>query len=152
MKTACFSCGQNCAGAERCFAQANIYDSFSSQVVDINGNSTSTSCAVQTIPTAMKGAFFSCGQNCAGAERFFVQAAVYDSFVSQVADITNGMRQGHALGASPVDCGSMCMPGLAEKVAELVDDAVQRGARVSSCYVCTDCINVSWRLQCAMNA
>ena len=78
----------------------------------------------------MKGAFFSCGQNCAGAERFFVQAGVYDSFVSQVADITNGMRQGHALGASPVDCGAMCMPGLAEKVAELVDDAVQRGAKV----------------------
>ena len=53
----------------------------------------------------MKGAFFSCGQNCAGAERFFVQAGVYD-------------------------CGAMCMPGLAEKVAELVDDAVQRGAKV----------------------
>lgn len=84
----------------------------------------------ETIPTAMKGAFFSCGQNCAGAERFFVQAGVYDSFVSQVADITNGMRQGHALGASPVDCGAMCMPGLAEKVAEIVDDAVQRGAKV----------------------
>lgn len=79
----------------------------------------------------MKGAFFSCGQNCAGAERFFVQDAVYDSFVSQVADLTSKIRQGPAVGGEIVDCGAMCMPGLAEKVAELVDDAVQHGAKVS---------------------
>ena len=29
-----------------------------------------------------------------------------------------------------VDCGSMCMPGAAEKVQELVDDAVRKGAQV----------------------
>ena len=29
-----------------------------------------------------------------------------------------------------VDCGAMCMPGLAEKVQELVDDAVAKGAKV----------------------
>ncbi len=82
----------------------------------------------------MKGAFFSCGQNCAGAERFFVQAAVYDSFVTQVAELTNKIRQGPAVGGGIVDCGAMCMPGLAEKVAELVDDAVQHGAKVSFIY------------------
>ena len=78
----------------------------------------------------MKGAFFSCGQNCAGAERFFVQEGVYDTFVQQVADTTAKMRQGPAVGGSTVDCGAMCMPGLAEKVAELVDDAVQQSAKV----------------------
>ena len=78
----------------------------------------------------MKGAFFSCGQNCAGAERFFVQEAVYDDFVNQVAEVTKRMRQGPALGGGPIDCGAMCMPGLAEKVADLVDDAVQHGAKV----------------------
>ena len=40
------------------------------------------------------------------------------------------MRQGPALGGGPIDCGAMCMPGLAEKVADLVDDAVQHGAKV----------------------
>lgn len=86
--------------------------------------------ALQTIPTAMKGAFFSCGQNCAGAERFFVQEAVYDDFVNQVAQVTKRMRQGPALGGGTIDCGAMCMPGLAEKVADLVGDAVQHGAKV----------------------
>lgn len=38
----------------------------------------------QAVPTAMRGAFQSCGQNCAGAERFIVHAKVYDEFVAQV--------------------------------------------------------------------
>ena len=29
-----------------------------------------------------------------------------------------------------VDCGAMCMPGAAEKVQELIDDAVAKGAKV----------------------
>lgn len=67
------------------------------------------------------------------------------------------LLQGPALGPSPVDCGAMCMPGLAEKVTQLalcsngvtttippskqvscvcqvqalVDDAVSKGAKVT---------------------
>ncbi len=37
--------------------------------------------ALQVLPTALRGAFQSCGQNCAGAERFIVQERVYDEFV-----------------------------------------------------------------------
>jgi len=40
------------------------------------------------------------------------------------------MRQGAASGAALVDSGAMCMPGQAEKVQELIDDAVARGAKV----------------------
>ena len=89
---------------------------------------------VQAVPVALKGAFFSCGQNCAGAERFFVQEGVYDTFVQQVVETTAKMRQGPAVGGGAVDCGAMCMPGLAEKVAELVHDAVQHGAKVSNAH------------------
>ena len=39
---------------------------------------------VQAVPTAMKGAYFSCGQNCAGGERFFIQQGIYDQFLQQV--------------------------------------------------------------------
>lgn len=55
---------------------------------------------------------------------------MYDTFVQLVVDTTSRMRQGPAVGGPTVDCGAMCMPGLAEKVGELVDDAVQRGAKV----------------------
>ncbi len=82
------------------------------------------------VPTALRGAFQSCGQNCAGAERFIVQEPVYDDFVSRVVAIATQLRQGPALGEGMVDCGAMCMPGLAEKVHGLVQDAVQHGAKV----------------------
>ncbi|CAK0772335.1 hypothetical protein CVIRNUC_003952 [Coccomyxa viridis] len=84
----------------------------------------------QAVPTALRGAFQSCGQNCAGAERFIVHRKVYDRFVSSAVEVAKQLRQGHALGGRPVDCGAMCMPGLAEKVGQLVEDAVHGGAKV----------------------
>ncbi|CAL8470086.1 g9628 [Coccomyxa elongata] len=84
----------------------------------------------QAVPTALRGAFQSCGQNCAGAERFLVQAPVYGRFVDAAVGVARRLRQGPALGDAPVDCGAMCMPGLAEKVAQLVEDAVADGAKV----------------------
>ncbi|KAK9805787.1 hypothetical protein WJX73_010284 [Symbiochloris irregularis] len=84
----------------------------------------------QAVPTALRGAFQSCGQNCAGAERFIVHSDVHDTFVQRVAETTNRLRQGPPLGQGMVDAGAMCLPGLADKVAELVDDAVAQGAKV----------------------
>jgi hypothetical protein len=55
----------------------------------------------------------------------------------RAAETTAGLRQGAASGGEMVDCGSMCMPGAAEKVQELVDDAVRKGAKVGrekTCY------------------
>ena len=79
---------------------------------------------------ALRGAFQSCGQNCAGAERFLVHAAVHDRFVARVADVARQMRQGPPLGPAMVDVGAMCLPGLAHKVGQLVEEAVAQGARV----------------------
>ena len=95
--------------------------------------------AAQVVPTALRGAFQSCGQNCAGAERFLVHAAVYDAFVARVAAVARRLRQGPALGGlggggnAVVDCGAMCLPGLAERVAGLVDEAVAQGAQARPC-------------------
>lgn len=96
----------------------------------------------QVVPTALRGAFQSCGQNCAGAERFIVQDAVYDDFVARVTAATAGLRQGPALGGAMIDCGALCMPGLDEKVHSLVQDAVSKGAKArglfeqASCHTC----------------
>ncbi|KAL4856021.1 Aldehyde dehydrogenase 22A1 [Chlorella vulgaris] len=84
------------------------------------------------LPTALRGAFQSCGQNCAGAERFIVQNTIHDEFVRRAAVTTAALRQGPASGEGMVDCGAMCMPGAAEKVQELVDDAVKKGAKVAA--------------------
>uniref|UniRef100_A0A061RL47 Aldehyde dehydrogenase n=1 Tax=Tetraselmis sp. GSL018 TaxID=582737 RepID=A0A061RL47_9CHLO len=86
----------------------------------------------QVVPTALRATFQSCGQNCAGAERFFVHEKVYDEFVDRVVEATKKIRQGPALGSGTVDCGAMCMPGLTDQILALVDDAVGKGAQVKA--------------------
>ena len=51
-----------------------------------------------TIPTAMRAAFQSCGQNCVAAERFIVHGNVYDAFLKACSDLTSNLRQGPPLG------------------------------------------------------
>jgi len=82
------------------------------------------------LPMALKGAFFNCGQNCCGAERFYVYEGVYDKFVKEVVERVSQFRQGPPLGKHMVDCGAMVMPLQLDIIQELVDDAVSKGARV----------------------
>lgn len=37
--------------------------------------------------TKTTGAFFNCGQNCCGAERFYVYESVHDQFVAAVVEV-----------------------------------------------------------------
>jgi acyl-CoA reductase-like NAD-dependent aldehyde dehydrogenase len=66
----------------------------------------------QVVSIAMRGAFQGSGQNCAGAERFYVQEGIYTEFVDRVVGGVNKMRVGAALekGESEVDMGAVCMP------------------------------------------
>ena len=82
------------------------------------------------VPTGLRGAFQSCGQNCTGAERFIVHERIADEFVKMAAASVSQIRVGPATGDAFVDCGSLCLPGLAEKVQMLVDDAVAKGATI----------------------
>ena len=64
-------------GAERCTAHASPAASLSVCHVHY----CLLPCPIQVLPTALRGAFQSCGQNCAGAERFIVHEKVFDEFV-----------------------------------------------------------------------
>lgn len=69
-----------------------------------------------------------------GAERFLVQAPIHDAFVSRAAEVARRLRQGptaNEQGGQVMDVGATCLPGLAEKIASLVDDAVAKGAKVT---------------------
>lgn len=83
----------------------------------------------QAVEAATRGVFINCGQNCIAAERLFIQEGVYDEFAQKVTKIAQNLRQGCSL-QQPCDCGSMTMPGQLEIVKKLVDDAVQKGAKV----------------------
>ncbi|KAL5700292.1 hypothetical protein ACHQM5_025752 [Ranunculus cassubicifolius] len=78
---------------------------------------------------AVRAALQSSGQNCAGAERFYVHRDVYSSFVSQVVKIVKSVCAGPPLGGK-YDMGAICMQGHAERLQSLVNDALEKGAEI----------------------
>ena len=80
---------------------------------------------------AVWGGMTNSGQACVGVERVYVEAPVYDEFVSLVTDKVRALRQGvDAPGSFASDIGTMVTASQADIVAAHVRDALDRGARV----------------------
>lgn len=62
--------------------------------------------------------------------RVFVYEKVYDEFVHEAVETVKKLRQGNPLGKEMVDTGAMVMPGQLDIIQELIDDAVQHGAKL----------------------
>ncbi|KAK9086290.1 hypothetical protein Syun_028684 [Stephania yunnanensis] len=78
---------------------------------------------------AVRAALQSSGQNCAGAERFYVHRDIYSPFVAQVTKIVKSVCAGPPL-SGKYDMGALCMPGHAERLQSLVNDALDKGAEI----------------------
>jgi acyl-CoA reductase-like NAD-dependent aldehyde dehydrogenase len=72
------------------------------------------------------------GQTCISVERVYVEAPIYEQFVSRVTDKARQLRQGVPGEFGSVDIGSFINPPQIEIVEEHVKDAVAKGARVLS--------------------
>ena len=69
------------------------------------------------------------GEACTAANRFLVQRKVADAFTARLVDAMSALKVG--AGPDPdTDCGPLVDSAAIGKVAELVDDAKARGARV----------------------
>lgn len=78
---------------------------------------------------AVRAALQSSGQNCAGAERFYVHKDIYSSFVSQIVKIVKSISAGPPL-AGRYDMGAICLLEHADKLQNLVNDALDKGAEI----------------------
>ncbi|XP_019181178.1 PREDICTED: aldehyde dehydrogenase 22A1 [Ipomoea nil] len=78
---------------------------------------------------AARGALQSSGQNCAGAERFYVHKDIYSSFVAEVVKIVKSVTAGPPL-VGKYDMGAICMQEHSEKLQNLVNDALDKGAEI----------------------
>lgn len=78
---------------------------------------------------AARAALQSSGQNCAGAERFYVHKDVYSSFVAEVVKIVKSVTAGPPL-SGKYDMGAICMQEHSEKLQYLVNDALDKGAEI----------------------
>ncbi len=82
----------------------------------------------QAVHASLTGVFIAAGQNCMAAERLLVHSAVYERFVQRVTEEVRALRLGPP--TDPVDVGAIVSPHQVEVIERLVDDAVQRGARL----------------------
>ena len=78
---------------------------------------------------AMQSKFRNSGQTCVCANRIYVQDAVYDAFVERLLPVVQALRVGNGT-ADGVTSGPLINAAACAKVAEHVQDAVQRGAQL----------------------
>ena len=78
---------------------------------------------------AVWGSYTNCGQVCLSVERIFVEQAVADQFARLCVEKTQKLRLGP--GSDPqTDVGPLIRPHHVQRMLELLDDAVRRGAQV----------------------
>lgn len=75
------------------------------------------------------GTYYNSGQVCLSVERAYAHHEIYEEFVDRVVRKTRKLRQGDPV-ASSVDLGAMIDPRQKETLTRLIDDAVDKGARV----------------------
>jgi acyl-CoA reductase-like NAD-dependent aldehyde dehydrogenase len=76
----------------------------------------------------VNSAFLLSGQVCTSSERFFVVEEIHDEFVAEFARRTRQLRVGDGMRTSEI--GPLVSQAARDKVARLVGEAVEQGARV----------------------
>jgi succinate-semialdehyde dehydrogenase/glutarate-semialdehyde dehydrogenase len=81
----------------------------------------------RAVAGAAWGAFFNCGQACAGVERIYVSEPRHDEFVAALVAAASRLRLGDGARLE-TEVGPLISEEQREKVERLVGDAVERGA------------------------
>ena len=82
----------------------------------------------KAIDEAIKAKFATSGQDCLGANRFFVERPVYSEFCARFAERTAALKVGSGL--DDPDIGPLMNANAVAKQREHVEDAVAKGAKV----------------------
>ncbi|BBY80243.1 aldehyde dehydrogenase family protein [Mycolicibacterium pulveris] len=87
------------------------------------------------LPRAIRGAvwggLFNAGQSCIAVERIYVEAPVYDEFVTGLVAEVNRLRQAHdPQGSFTAELGAMATEKQLQIVERHVADAISKGAKV----------------------
>ncbi|MEU9608926.1 NAD-dependent succinate-semialdehyde dehydrogenase [Streptomyces sp. NPDC048057] len=101
--------------------------------MELGGNAPFLVLADADVDAAVRGAMLAKmrngGEACTAANRFYVHASVAEEFTSQLAGAMAALKVGPGL-ADGTEVGPLVNADTRDKVAELVEDAVARGARV----------------------
>ena len=108
-------------------------DNIVNPAMELGGNAPFVVLEDADIEAAVAGAIVAkmrnIGEACTAANRFYVHETVHDAFAGKLADRMGAMKIGNGL-EEGVEVGSLVNKETLDKVAELVQDAVKRGAKV----------------------
>ncbi|MDR7343597.1 succinate-semialdehyde dehydrogenase/glutarate-semialdehyde dehydrogenase [Pantoea alhagi] len=111
----------------------NAADTMKKLSMELGGNAPYIVFDDADIDAAVKGAiankFRNAGQVCVSVNRFFIQDAVYDRFVNQLAAEVNKLKVGNGMEEGVV-VGPLINHAALEKVEEHVKDAQAKGGRI----------------------
>ncbi|MGD1877600.1 MAG: NAD-dependent succinate-semialdehyde dehydrogenase [Kiloniellaceae bacterium] len=82
----------------------------------------------KAVAEAIGAKFATSGQDCLGANRFYIETPVYEEFCRRFTEKTRGLTVGHGL--DDPDIGPLMNPAAVAKQKEHVADAVAQGARL----------------------
>ena len=101
--------------------------------MELGGNAPFVVCADADVDEAVQGAMLAkmrnIGEACTAANRFYIHADVAEEFTKKLVDRMADMKVGRGT-EEGVEVGPLVEADQRDKVAELVDDAVQKGATV----------------------
>src|SRR5262249_36903235 len=72
------------------------------------------------------------GQTCISVERVYVEAQVYDEFLTKVTEKVTALRQGVPGAPGTTDVGAITMPRQSDIIERHVADALAKGAKVTT--------------------
>jgi succinate-semialdehyde dehydrogenase/glutarate-semialdehyde dehydrogenase len=102
--------------------------------LELGGNAPVIVFSDADLDLAVKGViaskFKGTGQTCVCANRIFVQDGIYDEFIRRLVEIVRTFKVGNGADTETTH-GPLIHEAAASKVAELVDDAVQKGAKIA---------------------
>lgn len=78
------------------------------------------------------GGYVNAGQVCISVERVYVEEPVYDEFVDRITTKVKSLRQGTDEPGEPADFGAMITPNQLKIVDDHVQDAIAKGARLTT--------------------
>jgi betaine-aldehyde dehydrogenase len=86
----------------------------------------------RAVPGVAWGALFNSGQVCVSIERVYVEAPIYDEFVSRITELVTSLRQGQDDADYRFDVGAMATSAQRDVVQRHVAEALAAGASVTT--------------------
>ena len=83
----------------------------------------------EAVQSCVSGAFYASGQNCVGVKRIFVEADIYDSFVTHFSQLTSTLKIGSPL-SEGIDIGPIISKESITQIDEFIIESLEHGAKL----------------------